>query len=120
MFQGLHTVGYPVDNLEKAAAWYGAALGLAPYFEEDFYAGFNVGGCELGLVPQHTAAGEAGPVAYWGAPDAEAAYARLVELGAHPSEPVHDVGGGIWLGTVFEPFGNQLGIIQNPHSTLPA
>lgn len=120
MFQGLRTVVYPVGNLKQAAAWYGTALALAPYFEEDFYVGFNVGGFELGLVPQHTAAGEAGPVAYWGVPDAEASYARLVELGAHPSEAVHDVGGGIWLGTVLDPFGNQLGVIQNPHFALPA
>ena len=120
MLQGLRTVVYPVGDLAAARAWYGAALEQGPYFDEPFYVGFNVGGYELGLVPQHTAAGQAGPMAYWGVPDAAAAYARLVELGAHPSEAVHDVGGGILLGTVLDPFGNLLGVIQNPHFALPA
>nr|WP_231590663.1 VOC family protein [Hymenobacter terrenus] len=109
-----------MGDLAKATAWYRAALEQAPYFEESFYVGFNVGGFELGLVPQHTAAGQAGPVAYWGVPDAETAYTRLIALGAHPSEDVHDVGGGILLGAVLDPFGNLLGVIQNPHFALPA
>ena len=120
MLQGLRTVVYPVGDLAKAKAWYSAALEQAPYFDEPFYVGFNVGGYELGLVPQNTAAGQAGPMPYWGVPDAEAAYARLIELGAHPCEAVHDVGGGILLGFVLDPFGNQLGVIQNPHFSLPA
>ncbi|WP_310394708.1 VOC family protein [Hymenobacter sp.] len=120
MFQGLRTVVYPVGDLAEARAWYRVALAQAPYFDEPFYVGFNVGGYELGLVPQHTAAGQAGPTAYWGVPDAAAAFARLLELGAHPGEAVHDVGGGILLGAVLDPFGNLLGVIQNPHFALPA
>ena len=120
MLQGLRTVVYPVGDLAKARAWYRAVLEQAPYFDEAFYVGFNVGGYELGLLPQNTVAGQAGPMAYWGVPDAAAAYERLLALGAHPSEAVHDVGGGILLGTVLDPFGNQLGVIQNPHFALPA
>ncbi|MBF9142677.1 VOC family protein [Hymenobacter properus] len=120
MLQGLRTVVYPVGDLAKATAWYSTALEQAPYFEEPFYVGFNVGGYELGLIPQNTAAGQAGPTAYWGVPDAAAAYARLLELGAHPSEEVQDVGSGILVGAVLDPFGNLLGVIQNPHFKLPA
>ncbi len=122
MFQGLRTVVYPVGDLAKANAWYSAALEQAPYFDEPFmWASTSTwGATSLGLVPQNTAAGPAGPVAYWGVPDAEVADARLIELGAHPSEALHDVGGGILLGAVLDPFGNQLGIIQNPHFSLPA
>jgi len=43
------------------------------------------------------------------------AYARLVELGAAPLEPVKDVGGGIRVAAVVDPFGNRFGIIENPH-----
>ncbi|WP_303309803.1 VOC family protein [Hymenobacter sp. BT730] len=118
MFQGLRTVVYPVGNLAKAKAWYSAALGQEPYFDEPFYVGFNVGGYELGLVPDAPVAGQAGPIAYWGVPDAAAAFARLIELGAQPHEDVHDVGGGILLGTVQDPFANLLGVIQNPHFSL--
>ena len=120
MFQGLRTVVYPVGDLAKARAWYQAVLEQPPYFDEPFYVGFSVGGYELGLVPQNTVAGQAGVMAYWGVPDAVAAYTRLLALEAHASEEVHDVGGGILLGTVLDPFGNLLGVIQNPHFALPA
>ena len=39
---------------------------------------------------------------------------RLIELGATPFEPVSDVGGGIKIGAVRDPFGNILGVIENP------
>jgi catechol 2,3-dioxygenase-like lactoylglutathione lyase family enzyme len=120
MLQGLRTVVYPVGNLTEATAWYSQALEQAPYFEESFYVGFNVGGYELGLVPDGSAAGLIGPTTYWGVPDAAAAYERLLALGAHPSEAVQDVGSGILLGAVLDPFGNLLGVIQNPHFALPA
>ena len=119
MLQGLRTVVYSVGNLAEARAWYQEVLEQAPYFDEPFYVGFSVGGYELGLVPENTGAGPAGPTAYWGVPDAAAAYTRLLALGAHPSDEVHDVGGGILLGAVLDPFGNLLGVIQNPHFALP-
>jgi catechol 2,3-dioxygenase-like lactoylglutathione lyase family enzyme len=50
MFQGLRTVIYHVDNLEKAKAWYTEVLGIKPYFDQPFYVGFNVGGYELELT----------------------------------------------------------------------
>jgi len=48
-------------------------------------------------------------------PDARAAYNRLIEMGATPQEPIQDVGEGILIGAVYDPFGNVLGVIQNPH-----
>lgn len=120
MLQGLRTIVYPVGDLAKARAWYSTALGQAPYFDEVYYVGFNVGGYELGLVPEGAPGTAAGPVTYWGVPDAEAAYQRLLLLGAQPAEAVHDVGSGILLGHVLDPFGNALGLIQNPHFSLPS
>lgn len=117
MFLGLRTATYDSKDLAKAKAWYSNVLGTQPYFDQPFYVGFNVGGYELGLVPLANA-GEnrhAAGVAYWGVEDARAAYQRLVDLGATPLEPVQDVGEGILVGTVHDPFGNVLGIIQNPH-----
>jgi predicted enzyme related to lactoylglutathione lyase len=116
MFQGLRTVIYAVADLEKAKDWYAQVLSQQPYFSEPFYVGFNVGGFELGLDPDtsHVTPGN-NAVAYWGVPDAKAAYARLISLGARENSPVHDVGEGILVGTVLDPFGNVLGIIENPH-----
>ena len=117
MFQGLRTVIYGVNDIEKAKAWYSAVLGILPYFDQPFYVGFNVGGFELGLDPNATP-GTAGPVACWGVVDADAAWKRLVELGAQEHEHLQDVGDGIRIGSVIDPFGNTLGIIKNPHFSL--
>lgn len=120
MLQGLRTVVYPVGNITKAKQWYSQALRQEPYFDEPFYVGFNVGGYELGLVPDAPVAGQCGPITYWGVPEAHTAYAHLLALGAAAHEAIHDVGGGILLGSVQDPFGNLLGVIENPHFRLPA
>jgi catechol 2,3-dioxygenase-like lactoylglutathione lyase family enzyme len=114
MFQGLRTVVYGVNDLEKAKAWYSTILGIQPYFDQPFYVGFEVGGFELGLNPNATS-GTTGPIAYWGVADADATYQRLLELGARENEQIEDVGDGIRAGSVIDPFGNTLGIIKNPH-----
>jgi predicted enzyme related to lactoylglutathione lyase len=117
MFQGLRTAAYQVKELDKAKAWYSNVLGLQPYFDQPFYVGFNVGGFELGLVPAQDAKPNRAPagIAYWGVADAQAAYKRLVELGASGLEPIRDVGEEILIGAVRDPFGNVLGVIQNPN-----
>jgi len=114
MFQGLRTVIYGTSDLEKAKSWYSNALGIQPYFDQPYYVGFNVGGFELGLDP-HATTGTTGPVAYWGVADATAAFKRLVESGASEQSPLQDVGEGILVGVVIDPFGNTLGIIENPN-----
>jgi predicted enzyme related to lactoylglutathione lyase len=40
---------------------------------------------------------------------------RLTELGAAIHEPVKDVGSGIKVASLRDPFGNVLGLIENPH-----
>lgn len=116
-FLGLRTAIYPVEDLETAKSWYGAALGIPPYFDEPFYVGFSVGGFELGLQPAEgdLRPDSGGVIAYWGVPDADAARARLLELGAEEHGGVQDVGGGIRIATVKDPFGNMFGIVENPH-----
>jgi predicted enzyme related to lactoylglutathione lyase len=117
MFLGLRTAKYEVADMAKATEWYSKVLGIQPYFDEQaFYVGYNVGGYDLGLVPAPKAETKraAAGVAYWGVEDAHAAYKRLIELGATPVEEVQDVGGGMLVGEVRDPFGNILGIIYNP------
>ncbi|HLJ57422.1 MAG TPA: VOC family protein [Chthonomonadaceae bacterium] len=116
MLQGLRTVVFHVADLAKAKAWYSALLGFPPYFDEPFYIGFNVGGYELGLLPieEPEPAGTT-VVTYWGVADIDAVYARLLAEGATAHAPVTDVGGGIKVADVIDPFGNIVGIIDNPH-----
>ena len=116
MIQGLRTVIYQVDDLAKAKDWYSSVLGFAPYFDEPFYVGFNVGGFELGLDPdgKNVAKGN-NAIAYWGVNDIENAFEKLIKLGAETVSEINDVGGGIKVATVKDPFGNIFGIIENPH-----
>lgn len=116
MFQGLRTVIYHAPDLALAKVWYTAAFGVAPYFDEPFYVGFNVGGFELGLDPDvsRVRVGD-NAVAYWGVDDIEAVHTRLLEQGAEPRQPVRDVGAEIKVASVADPFGNVIGLIQNPH-----
>lgn len=120
MFLGLRTAIYHVDDIEKAKAWYAEVLGVKPYFDQPFYVGFNVAGYELGLHPGagNTPDKADGAVAYWGVADAAAAYQRIIELGATVHEAVQDVGEGIKVATVKDPFGNVFGIIENPNFKL--
>lgn len=114
MILGLRTVIYPVNDLAVGKAWYAEMLGQAPYFDEVFYVGFNVGGFELGLISD-AVAGSNGAQALWGVADAHKEMQRLIALGAKELEAVTDVGGGILVAAVLDPFGNRFGIIQNPH-----
>jgi len=114
MLLGLRTAIYPAPDLDAAKRWYAELLGLAPYFDQPFYVGFAVGGFELGLVPDATP-GTAGPQPLWGVADLNAALAHALALGATALEPATDVGDGIRVGAVTDPFGNRLGLIQNPH-----
>lgn len=116
MFQGLRTVIYKVDDLEKAKAWFTKAAGKKPYFDQPFYVGFNVGGFELGLDPDLKGKVRPGSdVAYWGVADAKKAVKKLVEMGATVVVDVKDVGEGIKVATLASPFGHHIGIIENPH-----
>ncbi|HEY6803902.1 MAG TPA: VOC family protein [Pyrinomonadaceae bacterium] len=115
MFLGLRTAVYYVNDVNKARDWYSSVLGFAPYFDQPFYVGFRVGGFELGLHPDEARTKGDGQVAYWGVDNAEAAYKRLLELGATPHEELQDVGDGIKVATVKDPFGNFFGVIENPH-----
>ena len=121
-FQGLRTVIYHAPDLEKAKAWYSAVLGIQPYFDQPFYVGYNVGGYELALDPDaaSTPGGKSGSVTYWGVADAQVAFDWLISLGAVERSAVQEVGDGIRVATVFDPFGNIFGIIQNPHFKLPS
>lgn len=115
MFKGLRTVIYAAPDLAAARSWYSEALGIEPYFDQPFYVGFNPGGYELGLDPDAAPASDGGTLAYWGVANAEEAWARLIALGATPDSPVQEVGEGIKVASIRDPFGNRVGIIENPH-----
>lgn len=121
MLLGLRTVIYHVNNLEEAKRWYAEAFRVKPYFDQPYYVGFNIGGFELGLDPDMSGVSNGNNVvAYWGVNNAAASYERLIELGAKNQSEVNDVGGGVRVATVIDPFGNIFGIIENPNFKIEA
>jgi predicted enzyme related to lactoylglutathione lyase len=114
--EGVQTVIYHVSDLAAAKDFYTRLLGHAPYFDEPFYVGYQVGRFELGLDPDTTGAppGTGGVVAYWTVTDVEAAIERALGMGATAHGAVQEVGGGIRTGSVRDPFGNVVGFIDNP------
>jgi predicted enzyme related to lactoylglutathione lyase len=117
MILGLRTAVYPTPDLAQGCDWYRQVLQREPYFDEPFYVGFSVGGFELGLIPDGHS-GTSGVQVYWGVENADTELERLELLGARIHEPLKDVGGGILVASVLDPWGNSFGIIQNPHFKL--
>lgn len=117
MLKGLRTVIYGVNDIEKGKIWYTKAIGVSPYFDQPFYVGFNIGGFELGLVPNAKSiqSENAGVVAYWGVDNIEKEHQRLLSIGAKEHGGIQDVGENIKVATVVDPFGNLVGIIYNPN-----
>ena len=119
MLLGLRTVIYAAPDLDGAKTWYSALLASEPYFDQPFYVGFNVGGYELGLDPNApTPPGAGGATAYWGVENLDVALARAASQEATVVSAAQDVGDGIRVATVADPFGNIIGLIENPHFKL--
>ena len=121
MIKGLATVIYHVRDLDRAKAFYSAAFQQPPYFDQPFYVGFSIGGYELGLDPDPggTPPGPGGTVAYWRVDRMDDAVRHFVSAGATVAKPAQDVGEQIKVAAVADPFGNVLGLIENPHFELP-
>lgn len=116
-FLGLRTTIYKVGNLSKATDWYTKAFKTTPYFNESFYVGFNIGGYELGLLPEEhpTTQKPETVLSYWGVADIQSVYEHLITCGASTHEAPHNVGGELMVATVIDPWGNIVGIIYNPY-----
>ena len=54
-------------------------------------------------------------VAYWGVGNIDSAYKHFLKIGAKENESIRDVGDKIKVATIIDPFGNVVGIIENPH-----
>jgi len=121
MIAGLATVIYRVTDLDRAKAWYSSAFQQTPYFDQPFYVGFSIGGYELGLDPDPSGGktGPGGSVAYWRVTAIDSAVGHFVASGAAVVAAAQEVGEGIKVATVSDPFGNVIGLIENPHFALP-
>jgi len=113
MFKKLRTVIYYVPDLQKAKEWYISLTGNQPYFDEPFYVGFDFNGFELGLHPRdETVTTGNQTVSHWAVDEIENCVKKLTELGATVLYKASDVGGGIKVATLIDPWGNAVGLIE--------
>ncbi len=110
---GAKTLLHPVSDLTAAKAVYTALLGVPPRTDDTSYVGYEAAGQHIGLVPNGGPQGMTSPVAHWHVPDIEAKLGELTAAGATVKDPVRDVGWGRLVGTVTDPDGNVLGLIQD-------
>ena len=114
---GLRTTIYKVSDLKAAKDWYTKAFKTAPYFDEPYYIGFNIGGFELGLLPEDENIRDKSEnvLSYWGVENIDKEYQHLLDLGATIHEKPTNVGGELMVATVKDPWQNVVGIIYNPY-----
>ncbi|MFR9775063.1 VOC family protein [Micromonospora sp. MS34] len=127
MLRGLTTVSFYAADVAAAASWYSELLGTEPYFTRPAagppaYVEFRIGDHqhELGIIdsrfaPRPRPAEAGGAVVYWHVDDVEAAFARLLGLGATAYEKPVERGPGFVTASVVDPFGNLLGVMYNQH-----
>jgi lactoylglutathione lyase len=116
---GLRTTIYKVPDINAAKEWYTKAFLTKPYFDEPFYVGFNIGGYELGLIPEKEPGVKSDNVmSYWGVEKINVEFDRLKQLGATAHEEPQNVGGELMVASVKDPWGNVIGLIYNPDFKL--
>ncbi|REF00812.1 VOC family protein [Thermomonospora umbrina] len=129
MLRGPATINIWADDLEAAKDWYAELLGVEPYFERPgnglpaAYYEFRIGDhqTELGLIdrryaPPGASTAPGGAVLHWHVDDVQAAFERLLSMGATEYMPVTAQGdAGFVTASVVDPFGNVLGVMYNPH-----
>mgnify|MGYP000719416215 CR=1 FL=1 len=110
---GLRSLIYPTDDLHADIKWWSKIIGNKPYFETEDYAGFSVGGYEIGLFPAGKM--EDGAITYIGVESVPTAYNQLLNEGCVAHEEPVEVGGGIAMASVKRPNGQIVGVIYNPN-----
>ena len=125
--RGMATVNFWAEDVGAARDWYTALLGVEAYFqrpdtEHPAYVEFRIGDSqdEFGIIdrkyaPKAMQPGPGGAILHWHVDDIEAAFARLMELGATEYDPITPRESGFVTASVVDPFGNILGIMYNPH-----
>ncbi len=126
--RGMATLNFWAKDVAAARDWYTELFGIEAYFQlpdakQPVYVEFRIGDNEdeFGIIdrkfaPKAMQAGPGGAILYWHVNNIEVAFERLKALGATEYEPVTKRGdSGFVTASVVDPFGNILGIMNNPH-----
>ena len=127
VLRGMATVNIWADDVKAARDLYAELLGVEAYFQNPgadapAYVEFRIGDrqAELGIVDARWIPGgpsdrPSGTVTYSAVDDAQAAYDRLLALGATSHEPPTERGEGFITAAVVDPFGNVVGVMYTQH-----
>lgn len=122
ILKGLATISFFAADHEKAVKWYADFLETEPYFNMPGYSEFRIGDYqhELGIIdskfaPENISIKPAGAIAFWHVDNLQITLDRLLSMGAKEFAPITDRSEGFITASVVDPFGNILGIMQNPH-----
>ncbi|MEJ2006451.1 MAG: VOC family protein [Cyclobacteriaceae bacterium] len=110
---GLRSCIYRVPDLPAAREWYGKVFETQPYFDEEYYVGFDIGGYELGLLPGSTTEINLSGLSYWAVDNIEKVIDKFISDGSTLIEDVQDVGDGVKLAAVSDLWNNAIGLIEN-------
>jgi len=114
ILHGLRSIIYPTRDLVQDKVWWEDVLHKEPYYDSEFYVGFNVGGYELGIDP--SADLEAGPITYFGVDNVDNAMNHFLQHDCEIHTEPKEVGDGIAMAVVRKLYDDQLiGLIYNPH-----
>ena len=128
MLRGFATVSFFAEDMAAAKAWYTELLELEPYFAVPnaetpvIWSGGSAtssasSASSTPSSPRTTVSTKpAGAVIFWHVDDLEGSVERLLSLGATLNDPITERGDtGFRTASVVDPFGNILGMMNNPH-----
>lgn len=100
-----------VSDVEAALRWYQLAFPRAKLRDIDGFVCLDVDGFLLELVAadEKVCSGKAGSVTYWGVTDLDSEILRFKALGADVYRGPMDMGDGMGMCQVTDPFGNLIG-----------
>ncbi|HVZ96650.1 MAG TPA: hypothetical protein VG847_07230 [Chitinophagaceae bacterium] len=110
MNKGIKIVLYPVKDITQATALFRKFLGVDPYAEQPYYAGFKVNDQDIGLVPHNP---EGGIAAFYHVDNIKDSLQILIDGGAHIIQDIKNVGGGRQIASVRDKDANIIGLVQD-------
>jgi predicted enzyme related to lactoylglutathione lyase len=130
MFRGFATLNFYADDVTAARDWYAELFGVEAYYAyppapaPPAYIEFRIGDDEdeIGVIdrrygPAGAAGAPGGAIMHWHVDDLQGTVERLLAMGATEHQPIteHGDGSGFVTASVVDPFGNVLGVMNNPH-----
>jgi predicted enzyme related to lactoylglutathione lyase len=105
MANNIKVIVFPAKDLKKTKSVCSKFLGVEPYVDGPYYAGYKLENLEVGLDPNGQAV-----ICYIDVADIKISLQALLDAGAIIQQDVKDVGGGLLIAQIKDASGNVLGL----------